>query len=181
MSGQDWFSDAVDFVYDKGIMTGNLEQTEFSPYAWLARVEIATVLHRMEGTPETDAENPFPDVPGQAWYTPAVIWANAAGIATGYSNGYFGAGDYVTREQLAVLMYRYAGYKGYSVGGRADLDRYQDADRISGFAREAMEWAVAEGIISGKYEQTRLDPQGGASRAECAVIIMRFMERYSAE
>ncbi len=181
VSGQDWFSDAVDFVYDKGIMTGNLEQTEFSPYAWLARVEIATVLHRMEGTPETDAENPFPDVPGQAWYTPAVIWANAAGIATGYSNGYFGAGDYVTREQLAVLMYRYAGYKGYSVGGRADLDRYQDADRISGFAREAMEWAVAEGIISGKYEQTRLDPQGGASRAECAVIIMRFMERYSAE
>ena len=104
------------------------------------------MLHRMEGTHRKRTRRILSRMcPGRHGIPPAVIWANAAGIATGYSNGYFGAGDYVTREQLAVLMYRYAGYKGYSVGGRADLDRYQDADRISGFAREAMEWAVAEG------------------------------------
>ena len=171
-----WFYDAVKFVYLRGIMTGtNPQKMIFSPYQNLARAQITMILYRMEGEPDTGLESSFPDVSVNDWYGPAIIWADHTGIATGYSNGYFGPADYVTREQMAVMMYRYAVMKGFDVTASADISQYEDAGRVSDFAETAMKWAVAEGIITGKYNQTQLDPQGTASRAECAVIIMRFM------
>ena len=171
-----WFYDAVKFVYLRGIMTGtNPQEMIFSPYQNLARAQITMILYRMEGEPDTGLESSFPDVSVNDWYGPAIIWADHTGIATGYSNGYFGPADYVTREQMAVMMYRYAVMKGFDVTASADISQYEDAGRVSDFAETAMKWAVAEGIITGKYNQTQLDPQGTASRAECAVIIMRFM------
>ena len=107
-----------------------------------------------------------------------MVWAYDAGIVTGYSNGYFGPADKINREQLAVMMYRYAVKKGYDVTASADFSQYLDAASVSEFAVKEMKWAVAEGIISGKYGQTRLDPQGNASRAECAIILTRFMKAY---
>lgn len=98
-------------------------------------------------------------------------------MATGYANGNFGPCDEITREQLAVMLYRYAQKNGMDVTAAEDLSRYENADQVSAFARTAMEWAVAEGIISGKYDQTQLDPQGSATRAECAAVIMRYMEK----
>ena len=108
----------------------------------------------------------------------ALVLYRAEGIATGYSSGLFGTADPVTREQAVTMLFRYASRKGYAVDERTSLDRFADAGQVSGFAEEAMEWAVARGIISGKYDQTVLDPQGYASCAEYAAMIMRFMESY---
>ena len=98
---------------------------------------------------------------------------------TGYSDsGRFGPSDSITREQIATMMYRYALYKEYDVSEKTDFTRFIDSDKVNTFAKEAMQWAVGNGIITGKYQETVLDPQGNATRAECATIIMRFMEKY---
>ena len=107
----------------------------------------------------------------------AIIWANEAGVITGYENGLFGVNDPITREQMATMMYRYAKGKGYDVSQRAELSRFADAGQIQPFAVEAMQWAVANEIIQGMNE-TQLAPQGNANRAECAAIIMRFKQKY---
>ena len=112
-------------------------------------------------------------------YTEAILWANKNKIVTGYANGRFGPADLITREQMAVMMYRYAKTKGYDTQARAELSGYNDVSLVSAFAKEAMEWCVAEGIISGKDYGTRLDPQANAARAECAAIIARFVKKYS--
>lgn len=100
---------------------------------------------------------------------------------TGYSNGNFGPGDYINREQMATMMYRYAESKAYDIGQKADISKFNDASSVSDFAQEAMEWAYGTGIITGKYGETMLDPKGNATRAECATIMMRFCERYGIE
>ena len=171
----DWYYDAVQYVYDRGIMTG-MDENTFAPDSAVARAQLALMLHRMEGTPETENENLFPDVSEGDWYAEAVQWASEAGIVTGYSNGRFGPADSVTREQLAAMLYRYAGYLGLDTSVSAPYDQYLDAAGVQDFAKEAMGWAVGAGIISGKYDQTILDPQGNATRAECATMIRRFLE-----
>ena len=108
----------------------------------------------------------------------AILWAADTQVVTGYSNGNFGPGDLINREQMALMMFRYATYKGYDTSARADFSSYQDSSMVSDFAAEAMQWAVGEKIITGKYNETQLDPKGNASRAECATIIMRFVEKY---
>ena len=119
----------------------------------------------------------FPDVADKQWYTTAILWAADAKVVTGYTDsGYFGTNDPINREQMAVMMYRYAGYKGYDTNGKTDFGEFTDAGRVSGFAKEAMQWAVGNKIISGKDNGTVLDPLGNATRAECATIIMRFIE-----
>ncbi len=90
----------------------------------------------------------------------------------------FGPSDKINREQMAVMMYRYADYKGYDTGNKTDFDKFSDADSVNAYAEEAMKWAVGNGIITGKDNGTKLDPQGNATRAECATIIMRFMEKF---
>ena len=174
----DWFYNSVKYVYDNGLMTG-LNETTFGPYENLARAQFAVILHRMNGSPDMEYTNKFPDVADNQWYTDAILWANEAGVVGGYTDtGKFGPGDNINREQMAVMMYRYANYLGYDTSARADISKYTDAGNVNEFAKEAMSWAVGEGIITGKYNETQLDPQGNASRAECATIIMRFMEYY---
>ena len=177
ISENDWFYNEVMYVNEKGLMTG-MNATTFGPYETLSRAQFAVILHRMNETPEMTYLPTFPDVPSGYWFTDAVLWANKANIVTGYSNGYFGTSDAITREQMALMMYRYAKYKEYSVGGATDFSRFTDAWKVSSFAKEAMQWAVGNGIITGKSNGTILDPQGIASRAECAIIIKRFVEKY---
>ena len=177
----EWFYEAIEYVNGQGIMTGMGEdKTNFEPYTCLARAQFAVILHRTAGNMAASFPKSFPDVDPGSWYGPAISWASQeeVGFITGYSNGWFGPADLITREQLALMMMRYADYLGIDSSARADISGYQDEGRVSDFAQEAVEWAVAEGILSGKYNQTQLDPQGTASRAECAVIIQRFMEKY---
>ncbi|MCI7180519.1 MAG: S-layer homology domain-containing protein [Schaedlerella sp.] len=176
---QDWFYDAVAYVNANNLMTG-LNATTFGPAQSLARAQFAIILHRMNGTPEVTYTDKFPDVPDGIWFTDAILWASSTGVVTGYTDtGKFGPADNINREQMAVMMYRYANYKGYDTGTKADFSKFSDASKVSGFAEEAMQWAVGTGIITGKDNGTRLDPQGNASRAECATIIMRFVEKYN--
>lgn len=173
-----WYYDAVSYVYANRIMTG-LNAQKFGPEQPLARAQFAVMLHRMNGTPEVPYTPKFPDVKDNQWYTDAILWANEYGVVTGYSNtGKFGPADYITREQMAVMMYRYAGKKGYDVGDTADFSRYVDGGKVSEFAQEAMRWAIGSGIITGKDNGRKIDPQGRANRAECGTIIMRFIEMY---
>ena len=174
----DWFCDEVTFVYQKGIMTGLNEKT-FAPYDYLYRAQMALVLYRMSGEEAGEYEPVFPDVEDNMFYTDAVLWAQKAGIVTGYTDvNLFRPGSVISRQEMALMLYRYANYKGYDTGAKADLTQYEDAGAVSGFALDAMEWAVGSGIISGKYEQTQLDPLGSMSRAECAIMISRFFEIY---
>ena len=116
---------------------------------------LVTVLHRLEGAPATTAGNPFADVASGNWYTNAVIWANAIGIVKGYDSDTFGANDFITREQLAAILYRYAQYKGYdvSVGEDTNILSYEDAFHISEYAIPAIQWACGAGIM-GQEEMT---------------------------
>ena len=174
----DWYRDYVEYVYARQIMTG-LEYSLFGPNESLARAQFALILYRMNDSPKVEYSAKFPDVGDGIWYTDAILWANSIGVVTGYSNtGYFGPGDNINREQMAVMMYRYAKYKGYDVSQKANFSQFIDASKVSGFAKEAMQWAVGNKIINGKNKGTMIDPQGNASRAECATIIMRFIENY---
>lgn len=176
VSENDWYYDYVKDVYEKGLMTG-LNDTTFGPGENLARAQFAVILYRMNGEPEVEYNDAFYDVPENEWYTKAVLWANQIGVVTGYSNGNFGPADNITREQMALMMYRYADYLGYDTSERADLSSFSDASFISDYALEAMQWANAKGIITGKSDG-RLDPNGYAVRAECATIILRFDENF---
>ena len=173
----DWFYNEVAYAYENGIMTG-INDTTFAPYEPLARAQFAIILHRLNGEPQTEYTDRFHDVGEDLWYTDAILWAADTDVVTGYSNGNFGPADKINREQMATMMYRYAEYKGYSLEGGVDYSQYEDAANVSDFAQEAMSWAVGNGIINGKYDETQLDPQGEASRAECAIIMMRFIETF---
>ena len=164
-------------MYALGLMTG-LNDTYFGAADPLARAQFATILYRINGEPEVGYSPEFADVPDGVWYTDPILWASEQGVVTGYSNGNFGPGDYINREQMAVMMYRYALSRGYDTSSRADFGSFTDGAYVSDFAVEAMQWAVGTGIISGKDNQTRLDPQGNANRAECATIITRFVSTY---
>ena len=172
-----WYYDAVKYVHHKWLMTG-LNQTTFGPSESLARAQFATILYRMNDEPQMDYKALFSDVNSGMWYTNPILWAANEGVVTGYTNGNFGPADQITREQMAVMMYRYAQSKGYDTEYKADFSYYQDAVYVSGFAQDAMRWAVGNGIITGTSNGTRLNPQGYANRAECATIIMRFCEAY---
>ena len=174
----DWHYEAVKYAFEKGIMTG-INDTTFAPDDNLARAQFAVILHRMNGTPAVEYTDRFHDVAEDVWYTDAILWAADKGVVTGYSNGNFGPSDHINREQMALMMYRYAKDQGYSLDGAADFSQYQDASYVSDFAQEAMAWAVGNGIITGKYNETQLDPQGNATRAECATIMMRFLEKFA--
>ncbi|MCI7180520.1 MAG: S-layer homology domain-containing protein [Schaedlerella sp.] len=175
----EWYYDSVRYVNSNGLMTG-LNATTFGPTQSLARAQFAVILHRMNNMPEVTYTAKFPDVPDGVWYTDAILWASSTGVVTGYSDtGRFGPSDNINREQMAVMMYRYAKYMNYDISQKADFSNFSDAERVNEFAKEAMQWAVGTGIITGKDNGTRLDPQGNASRAECATIIMRFVEKYN--
>ena len=171
----DWFYDAVAYVYDKGMMEGTTDTT-FAPAMNLTRSMIAQVLYNLEERPEAPGAAGFTDVAAGAWYADAVNWAAARGIVKGYDTGAFGPEDSVTREQLAAILYRYAQAKGYDTtqGGMA-VREFSDSASISDWAQEAMAWAVNAQVLSGKGNGV-LDPQGTATRAEVAQMLMNFVE-----
>ena len=171
----DWFYDAVAYVYGEGMMEGTTDTT-FAPAMNLTRSMIAQVLYNLEERPEAPGAAGFTDVAAGAWYADAVNWAAARGIVKGYDTGAFGPEDSVTREQLAAILYRYAQVKGYDTtqGGMA-VREFSDSASISDWAQEAMAWAVNAQVLSGKGNGV-LDPQGTATRAEVAQMLMNFGE-----
>lgn len=177
VSDSAWYYNAVQYVAQNGIMTG-YSNGKFGPDDKLSRGQFATVIYKMNGQPEVKFYLLFPDVNATDWYRNAVIWSYENGVITGYGNGKFGPDDLITREQMAVMMYRYAQKKGKTMSGEAALDSYRDSQHVSGYAQSAMKWAVGNGIITGIYNGTLLNPQGYASRAECATILQRFVEKY---
>lgn len=170
-----WYAEYVDYTYQKGLMTG-MNDTTFGPAVTLSRAQYAMILYRMAGSPEVEYTEKFPDVPETAWYASAVLWAANAGVVGGYQNGKFGPSDSITREQMAVMTYRYAKSIGMDVSAQKDLEEFADGKKVSSFAKTEMQWAVANGIISGnvKSDGTYLNPQGKTNRAECATIVTRF-------
>ena len=171
-----WYYDSVKYVYEHDFMNG-ATTTTFEPDWSLTRSMFATILHRMNGKPEVDYKDTFADVPDNEWYTDGIMWASETGVVNGYNDGTFGTEDNISREQIAVMMYRYANYMKYDTTKTAELDQYEDAGEISDWAKDAMYWAVGCGLIKGKTATT-IDPLGEASRAECATIIMRFDQLY---
>ncbi|WP_069988514.1 S8 family serine peptidase [Massilioclostridium coli] len=172
-----WIYDAAQYMYEHGLMTG-MTDTIFEPATTMSRAHFATVLYRLEGEPEAEFNPIFPDVPAGDFYSNAVMWGNKNNIITGYNEGIFDPAGMVTREQMVTMMYRYAQYKGYDVSKKASLDDYVDGRDVSGFAKDAMEWALAVGIIKGENNQGTINPQGEVSRVVGATVFMRFMERY---
>lgn len=171
---KDWFYDAVSYVYNRGLMSGT-EGTLFSPNVTTTRAMIVAILYKLEGQPDSGLSD-FTDVPAHQYYAGAVSWAASHGIVSGYGGGLFGPNDPITREQMARILFQYAQMKGYSTQARADLSRYSDAGRISGYAKDAMSWANALGLING-LDDGRLSPGGGATRAQAASILMNFCEK----
>ena len=172
----DWFTENVQYVYDHGIMKG-LNKTQFGPNDALVRAQFAVMVHRMSGSPEMSYKEVFADVEDDMWYTDAIVWAASAKVVNGYEDtGLFGTADNINREQMAVMMYRYADYLKVNVETSGNLEKFVDAGNVNEFAKKAMVWAVDNGIIKGKDNETRLDPQGNAVRAECAAIVQRFIE-----
>ena len=165
-----WYKDAVQYAYDNGLMTG-VSATEFAPEATTTRAMIVSILARLEGVESAEAAG-FADVTDE-WYATAVNWAANVGVVNGYEDNTFKPNTAITREQLAAILMNYAAYKGEDVSNRADLTSY--TDQPSTWAQEAMQWAVAEGLISG-VTNTELQPQGEATRAQVAAILQRYLE-----
>lgn len=163
----DWFASAVRYVTGKSLMNGK-STTAFAPNENMSRAMLATVLYRMSGE-TAEADSSFRDVSSSAYYAAAVNWASSEGIVNGTGANAFSPNASITREQLAAMLYRYAGEPSVS----ADLSAYTDTDDISPYASKAVEWCVAKGILSGK-SATRLAPQDTATRAECAAMLQRF-------
>ncbi len=167
----EWYSEAVAYVYNKGMMNGT--EKGFEPNAATTRAMLVTMLHRLAGEPNTGNAN-FSDVADGQWFSKAIAWASANGVVTGYADGKFGPNDAITREQLAAVLYRFAQAKGMDVSAKSGLSNFSDSGKVSGWAQEAMQWAVGAGIING--DSGALKPQGNATRAEVAMMIMRFNE-----
>ena len=176
VSEKDWFYGDVMFVYENGLMLGT-SKTLFSPHGTATRGMMATILWRMEGSPAPKGKNSFTDVEVGKWYADAITWTAENGIFAGYGKDKFGPEDPITREQLAAIFYRYADYKGYDLTVKGNLDKFKDADKITDYAKTAMQWAVGSGLVKGKSGNL-LDPQGTATRAEIAAMLHRFIEKY---
>ncbi len=170
-----WYHEAVDYTLQEGLMNGTGPDT-FEPSSTLTRGMIVTMLYRMEGEPEISENSAFDDVRSGFWYSDAIAWADENDIVNGYGDGRFAPDEAVTREQMAAVFYRYAQYKGYDVSRRGVLDTFSDRGEISGWAVTPVQWAFAEGLISGKGSGI-LDPSGTATRAEVAQIFLNFCEK----
>ena len=175
VSEKDWFYNDAMFVYKNGLMLGT-SKTLFSPHGTVTRGMMATILWRMEGSLAPKGENSFTDVEAGRWYADAITGAAENGIFAGYSMDKFGPDDPITREQLTAIFYRYADYKGYKLTITGNLDKFEDADKITDYAKTVMQWAVGNGLIKGKSENL-LDPQGTATRAEISAMLHRFVDK----
>ena len=169
-----WFASGVQFATEQGLFTG-VSANEFAPYDPMTRAMLVTVLLRLDGA-DASGTNSFTDVLNGKWYTNAIAWASANGIVEGLSGNRFAPNAPIAREQLAAILFRYAKACGYDVSARAELTAYADAAQVSTWAGDAMRWAVAAGLISGR-SGAQLAPKGEATRAEVAVILMNFVQK----
>ncbi|MCQ2418478.1 MAG: CehA/McbA family metallohydrolase [Clostridia bacterium] len=176
-----WYHEAVDYMLNEGLMSGTTTEAPllFNPNGATTRSMLVNILWRKAGSPAPTVGNPFDDVEEGKWYTDSVLWAYENSVVAGYGNGMFGPADNVTREQIALILFNYAKKNGEDDSTRADLATFPDAVRVASWSREAVEWAVSIGIISGRANdgQTILAPQADASRAEIASILQRFFTR----
>ena len=163
-----WANDAVSFASARNLFQG-VNETAFAPNRAMTRSMLATVLYRLESQPDTSAEDVFTDVNEKAYYAGGVSWASDNGIVTGYGDGTYRPDQVITRQQLAAMLYRYAGSPDVTGAGL----NFPDAANVSDYARDAMKWAVENGIIQGKTDG-RLDPHGLATRAQVAAMMMRY-------
>ena len=163
-----WYADAVSYVTDNGLM-GDTSSTAFSPEDAMTRAMLATVLYRAADTPAVTGTDDFTDTADGTWYADAVLWASQQGLVTGYGDGTFGTDDPVSREQIAAILWRYAGSP-----QAQDAQAFSDESTISAYAADAVDWARANGIVNGKENNT-FDPQGNATRAEVATILRNYL------
>lgn len=172
-----WYYEGVSFCIDNGLMDG-YDDGFFYPNEPTTRAMLVQILWNLEGNPIVDATVSFNDVSDSQWFAPAVRWAASVGIIDGYGNGNFGPDDNVLREQLVTIMWRYAKYKNVNISGDiADLEAYEDATAVSGYATSAMEWACGSGVVNGT-SSTTLSPSDGATRAQMATVMMRYVTTY---
>ena len=172
-----WYAGAAAYCRDNGLMDGTGGNT-FSPDTPMTRGMLVTVLYRLAGSPSLENENlgyPFADVPGDSWYADGIYWARLNGVVSGYSESAFGPDDPLTREQLAAILWRYAGSP--AVGGGAS---FADESAIASWAASAVDWAQESGYISG-VGGNRFAPAGTATRAQVAVILMRYDQAQTEE
>lgn len=173
VAAEDWYGDAVAAVYARGLMTGTAEDT-FAPELAATRGMVVSILHRLAGSPTVSAEV-FADVAADDWYGQAVAWAASEGIASGTSAETFSPNAAVTREQLAALLCNFAAQQGVDTTARSDLSCFDDAATVSDWAQDAVSWAHAEGLLVGT-SATMLAPQGEATRAQLAAMLVRFSD-----
>ena len=172
---ENWFKSAVDFVSSHELFIG-VSETDFAPNLPMTRAMMVTVLYRLEGSPESDGVTAFDDVDSGTWYTKAVEWATEAGVVMGYDDKTFGTEDKITREQMAVMFYRYAQYVGMDTSATKDLtSSFPDGKEVSEWAQEAMSWCAAVGLFRGD-DTGALNPGENATRAEVATIYQRMVE-----
>lgn len=167
-----YYYDAVLALTEQGVIKG-MSETTFAPDTNLTRAHVVTMLYRMAGEPETDAEFAFTDVPENAYYADALAWAVEAGIAEGVSETEFAPELDVTREELATFLYRFAVMQENADGQKSDLAEFADAASVSDWAQEAMAWAVGQGLVKGTSETT-IEPAGTATRAQAATLLYRY-------
>mgnify|MGYP002579656365 CR=1 FL=1 len=175
VAATDWFCDEVLDAYEAGLMTGTGERT-FSPGAPATRAMLVTILYRLAGEPAAEGGG-FTDVSASAYYASAVAWASQNGIVEGFEDGSFQPDAAITREQLAAVLYRYATWKGADTSASGELTDFADAASVSSWAQAAMKWAVGAGILSGSA--AGLEPQGTATRAQAAAMLVRFTQTVS--
>ena len=171
-----WYASAVDYAVLHGLMNG-VGDNRFAPDTPMTRAMLVTVLWRYAGQP-VEGTNSFTDVPSNVWYTQAVAWAAENGIVTGIGGGRFNPDGQITREQLAVILYRYCKSIGIDTSDVADITTFPDANQVSGYAIEALSWAVKTGLVTGSAAggKVYLEPRGNATRAQVATILMRFIQ-----
>lgn len=174
---ENWFYPAVSYVMNKGLMTG-MVNGGFAPNEELSKVQFAVVLYRMEGSPEVSLSANTLAIPENAYYAPAVFWADQTGLLDGLQGTSIKPEDKITREEMITMLFRYAQQKGFDTQERADLSQFADAEKVSPSAKEAVSWAVATGMISGEGKDRLLNPHGSASRAVCAAMITHLCETY---
>ncbi len=171
-----WSHAGIDYVISHGLMNG-MSTTSFQPEGSMTRAMLVTVLWRYAGQP-VEGTNSFTDVPSNVWYTQAVAWAAENGIVTGIGGGRFNPDGQITREQLAVILYRYCKSIGIDTSDVADITTFPDANKVSSYAYDALSWAVKTGLVTGSASggKVYLEPQGNATRAQVATILMRFIQ-----
>ncbi len=172
-----WYYEAVEYNYYAGTMTGVGPET-FNPDGNIVRGQFASIIHRLAGEEKVEFTPEFPDVLENDWYAAPVLWAKANQVVSGYSDGTFGPGNNIVREQIAIMLHNYATYKGYDTTATAELSGFGDAGQVDDYAVPAMQWAVGAGIINGTKEGN-LAPLATATRAECAAMIMNFMKAFA--